>query len=525
MYHEPKRSFPVLLLAVVLLTQWPVELHGFNVVDTTIAEIHAAFANASLNCTQLVQLHLNRIRAYDQAGPRLNSMIYVNPRLEAEARALDALPPAQRRAMHCIPVVVKDNINVAGMPTSAGCITLKDEMPNGDAFVVARLRAEGAIFMGKANMAEFAMDGGNTNSSLGGQTLNPYALDRSPMGSSGGPGAAIAASFGVIGLGTDTQGSIADPSNVESLVGLRSTQDLLPLDGVMPLYVYQDVVGPMCRSAEDLARVMEVIDAGRTRLRVRTAYTRYLQADALRGKRIGLLQGSAPSWPAKLAADPEVQAALQQLAANLRALGAVVVPLPLQYLEDTLYAMANAQSAASCGQVGQKNGFNVYFARETASDAPVRSLASLVQQYAANPLHNPAVLATLEGSLQAAYNCSIFDPGCELFAESRRIQARLNSRVLTDERLDMLAYATMSQLSPLLHGAPTPAVDLIQSFLSSTAGQPSITLPVAYSRGGVPIGVTLLAEAYHEPQLVQAVYAYQQRFNVRRAPSSCPPLQ
>jgi amidase len=343
------------------------------------------------------------------------------------------------------------------------------------------------------------------------------------MGSSGGPGAAVAASFGVVALGTDTQGSIVDPSNVESLVGLRSTQDLLPLDGVLPLYVFQDVVGPMCRTAADLARVMEVIDAGHTNLRTRTPYTRYLQADALRGKRIGFVQGGSPRVPAHLAADPEVHAAMQRLTENLGTVGAEVVPLPLQYLADTLYAVANAQSAASCGEVGQKNGFNVYFARETAPDAPVKSLSSLVAQYQTNSKRDPMVLSALQAADAAAYNCSIFDPGCEVYMESRRIQARLNSRTLVSQRLDYLVYATMSQLAPLLY-TPATTPDLIQSFLSSTSGQPSITVPVAYSASGVPIGATFLAEAFHEPQLVQAAFAYQSHFPVRRPPTSCPPL-
>jgi Amidase len=145
---------------LVLSVRTVVYTTAFNVVDTTIGDIEAAFADGSLNCTQLVQMHLDRIRAYDEQGPRVNSMIYVNPRLAQEASALDALPLPRRKALHCIPVIVKDNINVAGMPTSGGCVTLQHELPAGDAFVVAQLRGAGAIFMGKANMAEFAMVSG-----------------------------------------------------------------------------------------------------------------------------------------------------------------------------------------------------------------------------------------------------------------------------------------------------------------------------------------------------------------------------
>jgi len=199
---------------------------GEFVVEATIAGIHAAFVAGRLTCVEIVQAYLNRIQAYDKNGPALNAIITINPKALETAAAMDRLYSATRSAtppLHCIPIILKDNYDTADMPTTGGSRTLARSVLLEDAFVVKKLRAAGAIILAKANLSELAM-GGRTLSSLGGQTRNPYDLTRTPGGSSGGTGAAIAASFGVIGTGSDTGQSIRSPASAQSLVGIRPTR-------------------------------------------------------------------------------------------------------------------------------------------------------------------------------------------------------------------------------------------------------------------------------------------------------------
>jgi Asp-tRNA(Asn)/Glu-tRNA(Gln) amidotransferase A subunit family amidase len=189
----------------VLIMLWSVGGQDcFSVVETPIRELQAALANEEITCIQLVQSYLDRIEAYDQAGPKLNSFITVNPQALEEAASMDDIPQEARQPLHCIPFVAKDLFNAVGMPTTAGSVVLADSYGSGDAFIVGLLKDEGALLMGKVNLAELAVGfAGGTNSSLGGQTLNSYALDRSPQGSSGGTATSVAASFAAFGLGTD----------------------------------------------------------------------------------------------------------------------------------------------------------------------------------------------------------------------------------------------------------------------------------------------------------------------------------
>src|SRR5258705_7970241 len=233
---------------------------SFHLMETSIANIHKAMLAGTLTFHNLVQQYLDRIHAYDQQGPAINSMLYINPAILRQADAMDE--EFQRshklKPLGCIPIVLKDNFDTADMPTTAGAITLKGAQPEKDAFAVTRLREAGALILGKANLQEFA-SGGISVSSLGGQVKNPYDLTRTPGGSSGGTGASVAANLAAAGTGADTGGSIRSPSSANSLVGLRPTRGLISPDGIVPVAFTQDTTGPMTRNFSDTARVVDIM--------------------------------------------------------------------------------------------------------------------------------------------------------------------------------------------------------------------------------------------------------------------------
>ena len=225
----------------------------------TIADVNAAFSKGNLTSERLVQLFLARIQAFDRQGPMLRSVIAVNPKAIEIARALDAERKSKgpRSALHGIPIVIKDNIDTADMATTGGSVMLEGSIPPDDAFVVKKLRAAGAVIVAKTNLSEFASAA--THSSLGGQILNPHNLTRSPAGSSGGTGVALAAAFAMAGLGTDTGGSVRGPSTSNGIAGLKTTMGLVSRDGVIPLAFSFDTVGPMARHVYDVAATLNVL--------------------------------------------------------------------------------------------------------------------------------------------------------------------------------------------------------------------------------------------------------------------------
>jgi amidase len=214
----------------------------FRLEEATIASIHQAFASGQLTCSQLTKLYLDRINAYDQAGPTLHAIITINPKAADLASHMDrqyAANPSGVGPLHCIPIILKDNFNTFDMPTTGGNISMKRSVPPTDAFTVEKMRKAGALILAKGNLQEFAR-GGMSISSLGGQVRNPYDLSRTPGGSSGGPGAAIAANFAVLGTGSDTGQSIRSPASANNLVGIRPTRGLVSRSGVIPNSLTQD---------------------------------------------------------------------------------------------------------------------------------------------------------------------------------------------------------------------------------------------------------------------------------------------
>ncbi|MCU1297411.1 MAG: Amidase, partial [Acidobacteriaceae bacterium] len=310
-----KRGFCVVVFGWILGTCSLVAAQrSFQLEEATITSIHAAMKRGDLSCRGLVQSYLDRVDAYDKRGPSLNAIITINQNALAQADALDAeyAKKGLTGPLHCIPFIVKDNFNTAGIETTAGSLALAGSIPSTDSFQVKRIRAAGAIVLAKSNLSEFAASGDETVSSrLQGYTKNPYALDRVTAGSSGGTAAAVSANFGTVGLGSDTENSIRGPSSHTSLVGIRSTMGLTSRAGIVPLDLDRDIGGPMARTVADAVAVFDVIagpdPADPVTLESRDkippgGYSQFLVKDGLKGARIGVLRFMVDS---KIA-DPEV---------------------------------------------------------------------------------------------------------------------------------------------------------------------------------------------------------------------------
>src|SRR5499433_404193 len=327
--HQQEASMKrvAFLILISLVTSSPV--FGAKTIDldsATIADINAAFKAGTLTAEELVRLCLARIRSYDRDGPSLHAVMVLNPKALETARELDTERKAKgpRSALHGIPVVLKDNYNTADLPTTGGSVLLEGSIPPADAFVVKKLRDAGAIILAKMNMSEFASP--PSQSSLGGQSLNPHDLRRSPAGSSGGTGVAVAAAYAPLGLGTDTGGSIRGPSTANGIVGLKPTHGLLSRSGIIPLSLTFDTGGPMARSVNDVAVALgamtgiDLADAAtqKSEGKFETDYTKYLKADALRGARIGIARDF-------LGADADVDWVVDASIAAMKKAGATVV--------------------------------------------------------------------------------------------------------------------------------------------------------------------------------------------------------
>lgn len=488
--------------------------------EATIADLHAAMRNGALSCRQLVQGYLRRIEAYDKNGPGINALVVVNPNALATADSLDRR--YQREGfvgpLHCVPTIVKDNFETHDLPTSAGTLALQGWQPTRDAFQVQRIRAAGAIVLAKSNMAELAFSPNETVSSiLAGYTRNPYSLDRVTAGSSGGTAAAVASSFGAVGLGSDTGNSIRGPSAHQALVGIRSTMGLTSRNGVVPLFDSQDIAGPMTRTVADAAAVFQVIageDPGdpvtaAARGRTIPRYADSLRADGLRGARIGVLH-AAYDTPTL---DAEVRAVFTRALEDLKRLGATVVdPVAIS----TLDSLRRLQSGA-CSPF--KHDFDGYMARVADSRPPVRTVDEILK----SGRYHPSIQARLEAAVRVT-ETPAESPGCQA-RERYRDGLRVALRQLMDSlKLDAIAYPTWSNPPRLIGDLNTPGGDNSQVFSPAT-GFPAITVPMGYTRGVLPAGLQLLARPFAEGMLFRLAYSYEQGTRHRRPPSTVPPLR
>ena len=488
--------------------------------EATIADIHAALNARRLTCRALVSQYLARIEAYDKKGPAINAIVIVNPRALTVADSLDRVFNDTRRmgALHCIPIVVKDNMQTTDLPTTAGSLAFEGWMAKKDAFQVRRIREAGAIVIAKSNMAEFAFSPYETVSSiLPGYTKNPYALDRVTAGSSGGTAAAVAAGFGTLGLGTDTGNSIRGPSSHQALVGIRSTMGLTSRAGVVPLYMSQDIAGPMARTVADAATVLQVVagedpdDTVTAAARNHPApnYAASLDRNGLRGARIAILR-QAYETPTT---DTEIVAVFTRAVADLRKAGATVLdsfPLP------TLDSLRRSQRGG-CSQF--KFDLNRFLQALGPDGPPLTSLDSIIRS---NRYH-PNTRRRLEQE-QMATTPPEENPGCRSRDEFRAGLRLAVVGAMDDGRIDALIYPTWSNPPRLIGDLNTPHGDNSQFFSPST-GFPAITVPMGYTRGTLPAGLTLFGRPWSEATLIKLAFAYEQATKHRRLPSSTPALK
>ena len=480
----------------------PLDVH-----EATVAELQRAMADGRATSASLVDAYLARIGAYDQRGPQLNALIRLNPGARADARRLDG----ERRAgrvrgpLHGIPIILKDNFDTRDLPTSGGSLALASHRTADDAFVVRRLRDAGAVILAKSNMHELAA-GITTISSLGGQTCNPYDPRRTPGGSSGGTGAAIAASFAALGWGSDTCGSIRIPAAFGSLVGLRPTQGLFSRTGVMPLSHTQDVPGPLARTVADLAVALDATvgpDPADTATRVLAGralpgFADSLTAGALRGARIGILTNYFAD------ADGEILDTVRAAIRTMHAAGADTVSVSVAGFDSLL-------AGTSVINFEHKHDMLAYLARTPG--APVASLGAVL----ATGLEHEA----LETRFRVADTTGTRDSPAYRRALTRQAAMRTRITALLDSlRLDALVYPTMRR-RPALIGDPQLGSTCN---LSAQTGLPALALPAGFTAEGLPVSVELLGRPFGDVRLVALGYAFEQLGPRRRAPFSTPAL-
>lgn len=491
----------------------------FRVEEATIAEIHAAFRDGRLTCRGLVEQYQRRIAAYDKNGPAINALVTLNPRVLTEADALDQRFKSGGPVgpLHCIPMIVKDNFETVGLQSSNGSLTFEGYVPATDAFQVARIKAAGAIVLAKSNLAEWAFTPNETLSSiLPGYTKNPYALDRVTAGSSGGTAASIAASFGAVGLGSDTGNSIRGPSSHQALVGIRSTMGLTSRAGVFPLNLLADIAGPMGRTVADVAAVFQVIvgedpnDPVTQAARGRTIpnYAAALSRDALKGKRIGVLHQAYE----REGTDAEVLQVFAKAIDDLKLAGATVIdPATVDGLE-----AIRRPPGISCQAF--KYDLNQFLAVRQGR-VPVADLTAVVK----GGKFHPTVRRQLEQTEQGPAN----GPETADCAAERTYRDQVRAAVLKTMdalKLDAFVHPTWSNPPRLIGDLNTPGGDNSQ-FFSPTTGWPAIQVPMGYTRGVLPAGITFFGRAWTEADLLGMAYAYEQHTRHRRPPASTPPLR
>jgi amidase len=489
----------------------------FALEEATISQIHAALAARTITCRQLVRGYLDRIEAYDDRGPSLRAIISVNPRALDIAEAKDrAATGTTRGPLHCIPIVLKDNYDTADMPTTGGSVTLAKSIPPDDAFVVKRFREAGAIIIAKANLTELALTG-TTVSSLGGQTRNPYDLTRTAGGSSGGTGAAIAANLGAVGTGSDTGQSIRSPASANNLVGLRPTRGLISRDGIMPFSSTQDEIGPITRTVEDAARMLDVMagydaadpitafSAGH----IPSTYTAALNQSGLKGARIGLLTAFMGTEAIHEPVNQVVSAAVT----TMTKAGATVIPVNIPDLD----ALTRNLSLMT---LEFQPAFNRYLA-SLGPAAPVKTFADFM---ARNEFH-PSLRRTLEANLEMTAG-----PESPAYQQQLRRRADLRQAIMTlmaANRLDAILYPHQRRLVVPLGEEQAER----NGVLSNSTGFPALTFPGGFSPPtadapiGVPIGLELLGPEWAEPVLFRLAYAFERATRGRQPPKSTPPLR
>jgi amidase len=490
--------------------------------EITIAELQAEMSAGKLTAVVLVQKYLSRINKLDQLGPSVNSILELNPDALAIARLLDQERRliGVRGPLHGIPILLKGNIDTADkMQTTAGSLALVGPAPSRDATVAARLRAAGAIIMGKTNLSEWANYRSTHSTSgwsgVGGQTHNPYVLDRNPSGSSSGSAAAVSANFCVAGLGTETDGSIVSPANSCGVAAIKPTVGLTSRAGVVPISHNQDTVGPHCRTVTDAAIVLGALvgvdprdpATAASQGKFYTDYTQFLNPNGLKGARIGVLRKYVTGY--SYFTDAIFEAALQ----TLRNAGATLVDPADPPSADDVFGSNSPEGTVLSYDF--KADVNAYLATRTGLS--VKTLADLIafnNSHAAQemPYFKQEIFEAAEattGLTDSAY--------LDALARNRSLGREQGiDAVLQQYNLDALVAPT---------GSPAWTTDLINgdhftggsSSYAAIAGYPIVNVPAGFTFG-LPVGLSFIGTAFSEPVLIKLAYSFEQATKVRKAP-------
>ncbi|MBO6585358.1 MAG: amidase [Gracilimonas sp.] len=479
----------------------------FNVDEATIKNVHQAFRENTLTAERLVQIYLERIQKYDQPFG-LNAITSINQRALQDARVLDEefRNTGELRPLHGIPVIVKENISTAGLQTTAGSLAMQGFMPKEDAYIIKKLKEAGAIVLAKSNMAEWGISANITVSSVAGETLNPYNLAYTTAGSSGGPAAAIAANFGIIGIGTDTGGSIRGPASHNAVVGVRPSMALTSRKGIIPLNLRNDVPGPMTRTAEDAARVLEVINGydpedplteyGKEKLP--DSYTEFLQKDALKGIRIGVFR--------KLSnyASPQIDTLFQQAIYELEKLGAIIIdPFEVPGFDSLRH---NQWCAVFQEDLNE-------FLGSLGDEVPVNNLQEVIasgkySKYIENDLINYQKYMKVQGETVCG------GP----FSDTKRIAFRnAIEQAMNHQRVDVLIYPSWNR-APIKAGTVYAITGDNNHIIAPHTGQPAVTVPMGFLPENLPAGIQFLGRIFDDHKILSYAYAYERATQHRRKP-------
>jgi Asp-tRNA(Asn)/Glu-tRNA(Gln) amidotransferase A subunit family amidase len=492
---------------------------SFSVFEATIADLQAAIRAGRTSCRAIVLAYLERIARYDQPTG-LNAITAIDPTAIERADEIDraVASGAPLGPLFCAPILIKDNFDTVGLATTGGSITLVDNIAYTDAFVVRKLKAAGAIVLAKTNMAEWGLDANGTDSSTAGVTANAYDLDRVASGSSGGTASGVAASFGVGGLGTDTGDSIRGPSSHAALVGIRVTMGLTSRTGVIPVLRDRDVTGPMTRTVEDAARLLQAIagyDSGDAMTRLGRGqrerdYTAFLDANGLAGARIGVLRSSLSVNDV----DSEISRLFEAALRDLETAGATLVD---PFVIDGLAALRDAN------RVCERFRYDLHqYLVDRGAGATFTDIATLTSNQ-----HAPATGDRLRAAAKQPLDVppDRWAPPCPGYADNPERQAYLAAVVAAMDAagVDAIVYPTWTRMPPHLVAVPGEGGGDRDQSIAPATGQPAITVPMGLAMDQLPVGLELLGRPFAEGTLIRLAYGYEQATHRRKPPTRFEP--
>jgi len=510
-----------------------------DLASATIADVQAAFAQG-LTSEKLIQAYLARIEAYDQQGPKLNTVVTLNPKALAEARALDAERKAGkvRGPLHGIPVLLKDNVDTFDLPTTGGSQLLAGSIAPNDAFIVRKLRASGAIILAKVSLHEWAGGGGSVSgatdpetlrlgrvpngfASITGQTRNPHDLTRGPAGSSSGTGSAIAASFAQFGIGTDTGGSVRNPSSANGIVGLKPTLGLLSRDGIIPLALSFDTAGPMARSVYDIAvslNVMTGVDRADpatkpSKKHLLKDYTTALKPGALKGARIGVAR-------AYMGFDADTDRVVEAALVTLRSLGAEIVD-PVAFPD---FVMQASHGLSNLVMPSEFKAQVTDYLKTTGPGFP-KTFDEVVRLS-----NDPATkYRSPEKAFALTYTASVaLDLDDPLFLAARDQGLALITAgvaaAFKKNRLDAIVYPTVPRPATLIEAGSAAAGAGSGTRIANQTRFPDLIVPAGMTKDGLPVTLSFLGLAWSEPQLLGYGHEFEQATKALRQPKFTPAL-